>query len=518
MTYLMGAGLVLASLIFGIGVSYGHIGRWTVIHAGAIVGVAVWAWYALKGDIRIPRLLWAGLPLAVVAVLSLAWSADWRNGLDDLKDFFALAVWAMAVPFIKPGKLPVFIAVAVVGVLGLLYLVPVENSGFGNQNFIAEYMLMAWPFTILLAVRNRRMIPIPGIVAFYLLTAPSFAPLGALALTGAAGMAVVCWKFIRWKGLLAWGVVITGLMVAVWHHPEIQESLLTRAELFINSFYAWGSAPLLGHGVGSFDYIYPLFAERHTEWIGDITLFKTPWLYAGQAHNEILQIMVETGLLGLMAVMSFPFMLGRMMQFDKFTAEQYAALACLTFAFALSMFGFPLRNPATGLLAAVSMGILFPDYQFRLVRWWRLAAIPALCVAGVLGYASVSDYRAEMSFNDTRNYIVTDPVRAFQGNLAAYQEYPYARRYRHQLILSMQAMAASNDVRVTNVAIDQIYEIALSAGANASVMMARLEFLLSSGAHADTNEDEQLIAELKRRARLQDATKAYAAVQMEMSQ
>ena len=131
-------------------------------------------------------------------------------------------------------------------------------------------------------------------------------------------------------------------------------ALGARAEIFTNTTQVIAQHPLWGSGQGSFNYVYPEFREYHLNWFPDIGTRLTPIaMFSGQAHNEVLQVWSELGLIGLFLSVLFI----KTLRKPK-TQLQWAAIFTLAVCFILSMVGFPLRNPSTSLLAVISISIL----------------------------------------------------------------------------------------------------------------------------------------------------------------
>lgn len=100
--------------------------------------------------------------------------------------------------------------------------------------------------------------------------------------------------------------------------------------------------PILGWGLGAFPYIYPQFRSFYTDY------------YINQAHNDLLQVMVETGVAGTLAMCWFIFALYRdaLRRFstrstlDFGNSLRLAALTSCTGLLAHSLVDFNLHVPA----------------------------------------------------------------------------------------------------------------------------------------------------------------------------
>ena len=67
-----------------------------------------------------------------------------------------------------------------------------------------------------------------------------------------------------------------------------------RLELWYGGLAAWLDKPLLGWGLGSFDWAYGAHRSDFAEVFGS-TILSTPNVLAGAAHNAIVQSLVELG-------------------------------------------------------------------------------------------------------------------------------------------------------------------------------------------------------------------------------
>ena len=253
----------------------------------------------------------AGIALGLLGwcALSLFWSVDWRNGLSGLiyaGVCFTLFCWARAETVQRA---------VILGSLGACVLLfwPATVGGFGNPNFLAEFLIAGLPF---LAVSR---------YGKYL------ALIAALVL------------MFQVDALI--GAVVGGTFTPA-------TSLGYRLELWGGTLLMWADSPFIGQGLGSFDYLFPFYAP-------DTELLSDPDKFAGAAHNDFLQLLAELGLIGAGLVV----WLLRQIRRPR-TSLEWAALASLGLTGCLALIGFPLQNPATASLAALSLGLLA-----RPARW-----------------------------------------------------------------------------------------------------------------------------------------------------
>jgi O-antigen ligase len=148
----------------------------------------------------------------------------------------------------------------------------------------------------------------------------------------AAGLAAVCLMvlaFVVWLG--------TG---ALWHHfTELQDWM--RLAMTKDGLHMFWHKPVLGYGLGTFTTVYPQFRSFYTN------------LFVNAAHNDYVQILVETGLIGFAAVLWFIVEVYRAglrnvegWSRDYSRALGLAALVGCTGLFVHSFFDFNLQIPA----------------------------------------------------------------------------------------------------------------------------------------------------------------------------
>jgi O-antigen ligase len=95
------------------------------------------------------------------------------------------------------------------------------------------------------------------------------------------GVCVLVLAFVAWMGT-----------PALWHHfSELQDWM--RLAIIQDGLEMFWQKPILGWGLGTFTTVYPQFRSFYTD------------LFVNAAHNDYLQVLVETGLIGFAAVVWF---------------------------------------------------------------------------------------------------------------------------------------------------------------------------------------------------------------------
>jgi O-antigen ligase len=243
-------------------------------------------------------LLWPALALAVSFLLSVQFSRHPHFSLLALPGALSnLAVFLLAascpVDRLRPLCWWWTAAAALVAVNGLarLGIEPEFASTIGNRNFLGTYL--AASVFVAAALKDKR----AGVICLLLLSAMYFChSRGAwLALAGGA----VCW-FLVWQSRPAWITAIVGLMVLagtviVWPYIAQQWRTDVRPMIWAGTLRMIADRPVVGHGLGTFIIEYPQY--RLPEYFlrpkaGNLT---------NNAHNELLEVAAEQGLLGLAA-------------------------------------------------------------------------------------------------------------------------------------------------------------------------------------------------------------------------
>lgn len=335
--------LLLVSVVWAPGLVNGQLPKWMVLYA-----CLLWLPFI--------RFRLDAVTLAVTAFigwigLSILWSEDQMQAFHQMRHVLVFAFLFFAGRQYGDGWLVKAFPVAVAGSL----IVGVSQgffASFGNENFATEFFLMAVPFLILAAI-GHRVVPAVAIswllvaVFAYLLWLPSriefFVLYGAI-------LGFLWW---RQKGLLVFAIAIpVGILFvsdAAW--SVVSGSALARAELWINSAFMWLEHPLWGQGFGSFNYHYPRFGTEHLAYFGRTEV--QIGHHAGAAHNDYLQLLCETGLIGFSLAMGCLWLI-------LSRAALSASLVLVGIGGVMCLIGFPAQMPLTGGLLFYCLGCLSP--------------------------------------------------------------------------------------------------------------------------------------------------------------
>ena len=528
MTRAIGAGcaglLITACLVFGLSTGSPLIPRWLVIYSGAAFATACFAVAIFRTrlvTLSTSELLAAGF--IAYLVVTLAWSSDPRDGL-----LTAEAIGVLWLLYVALQRLPrvalvtaVYIGstVALAGLLVFGFAFPEHYGSMGNENYQSEVLCVLSPLVVAAwcAIRTPvwwvRPFALPiSLAALWFILFENLSDSKWVAVC-AVGAALMLWLIKRRRYYTAGFGFLIPLNVALWSgwatSSVVTKAIMHRLEIGFNTAVLWSEKPLFGHGLGSFNFEYGRVQEAHLQWFPNMdTVLRPASVFAGAAHNELLQLGADAGLVGVLIAFSLIGLVAhRFFTKEKDALDIGAAMALLVVA-ALSQISFPLQNPATVTVVVFAAAALMqgerPALTFRLPRQASLALL-ALGVALVV--SSTTYFRAERVFRATKSYIEIAHPAALQANLDAYQLYPFERRYRHQLILTVGALlkVAHGDVTITRAAADQAYKIAKTAATHTpAVKMTRLEYLLNNDFwKTDGEEIDQLLSWLTVHASLQ---------------
>lgn len=470
------------------------------------------------------------LAFIAYAGVSLAWSADAAGGV---------LVWVkwllLAGPFLyfrhRASDSLLWLGVWSVGVANAVVMVFAISgwanwAGFANENFLTEFQLISLPFlaALILAESNPWLkLPVALIVCLELLDLAVFNPsrIEWLVLLGMLILAIegFIWRHLRRRSVLALnGIAIVAVAAAlVWAglhadsaHALFVESVRPRLALIVNTLRLWWDAPLFGHGAGSFDALYPLYKEWHLRYFehADI-LLSNKMVKAGAAHNELLQLLAEYGLVGLGILVGIGWF---MLKQGVRRRDRHAALggAALCVGLLIGLIEFPLQNPATALLLVLAAAMLSRREGCQASAAGRDLVTGPLWVAGRLGALAagvlllVGMLRFDQSnrlFGQVADLMGSDPRAAFEANQEACRLNPWDRRMRMQLYTTLTFWTANSAVAVSSDAEnDRVYEFSSrGAGHQPVLLLGRLQHLLNSGRYETQREEtEALLETLKR--------------------
>lgn len=244
------------------------------------------------------------------------------------------------------GAIVSLLGIAQVWGLNIPTLIPTGGPGstFGNKNMAAQYILFVIPASLYLLLVTAKAKKEWLYASVSALMATYFTYTGTRAAWGAATFAMIALSSCLWSsrpmpirifslrkrklafltGIAAFVLgmhllpryLIPGWNVAGYASPlarlgtmidlDQDPSARHRYAIWANSWAMFRDHPILGVGKGNFRFVYPLYARKVTE---DPSF--SAQSRAADAHNDYLQVLVETGLLGTMAFLVILSLLAR---------------------------------------------------------------------------------------------------------------------------------------------------------------------------------------------------------------
>ncbi len=331
-------GLLCALLVFG-PLAFGATEPWSeaILQTGAMLLLALWCAKQLvwKAAVFHPSpLFWPMVLFAVTVGLQLAaGTAAYRQAaFTEAMDYVAYAILLFVTVqlFFYGQRLRMFanvltwfgLAIALFAIVqsftsnGMLYWIRAprfSSSIYGpyvNRNHYAGLVEMLVPFALAVCFSRRTNAGnrLAAGFAALLMAASIFlsgsrggaaAFVAEMIFLGIASAALRKSKTIDWKaGLLfaALAVFLVWIDVspALTRWTAFEGDLQTgRAEIVRDSGRMFLQKPILGWGLGAFPYVYPQFRSFYTDYL------------INQAHNDYLQVLVETGTIGGLAMFWF---------------------------------------------------------------------------------------------------------------------------------------------------------------------------------------------------------------------
>ena len=422
---------------------------------------SVLCWLCLTNHLRLQDRQSFTLPLLIpitlhllIGALSLLGSINPYEGSNFLFLFIlGIALFWVTANAIEPqGLTRLFhwsvIAAAIVSILGIaqvwgadiLTLIPTGGPGatFGNKNMAAQYLLFVLPaaFYLLLcsseSSREWLYAVLAGLIGTYFVYTRTRAAWG-----GAMFAAVTLSGYLLWTGFdprrlfdlpkHKWAFLggITGFVIIMNTVPpqilpnfgglpvlprvesmlEVETEGQDRFAIWANSLAIFADRPILGAGKGNFRFIYPVYARRVVE---DPAF--TPQSRAADAHNDYVQLLAETGLLGaasfllILALLALRFWRGLKQRFDpKLLVFAFALVAILAEAF----WDFPFNLPVPVAFFWIYSGILWkltqtdpPDEPHKTVKVLSYTTIALVTILSTLfSVLTLSSLRGEFYYS-----------------------------------------------------------------------------------------------------------------------
>ncbi len=362
-----------------------------------------------REGLRWHAVMWLPLTLMVYALGSMVWSHTYLGGVEAIRWFiFSLIVWLglntlsrERTPYLAEGIHWGAVVASLWAVLqfffDFLYFPQGPNpaSTFVNRNFFAEFVVCTMPFTVYLLFNAK------GTARIALLSFTLGFNVVALMMTGTRGALSAMWllfgvvipvvavlyrkqfAFLKWdagRRILAAGILITtvvGLGIINTGNPKIgvdytnafdrafrRTASISTGDYSLNiRLIMWKATgriiearPLTGVGAGAWEAMLPLYQTEGSQLETDYYV-----------HNEILQLLAEYGLTGLIFLLAlFAYLLyaawrtlrGRSPEALAEAPMRAIALSSLLAFLIVSNIGFPWRLASTGCLFALGLALL----------------------------------------------------------------------------------------------------------------------------------------------------------------
>lgn len=362
-----------------------------------------------REGLRWHAVMWLPLALMVYALGSMVWSHTYLGGVEATRWFiFSLILWLglntlsrERIPYLAEGIHWGAVVASLWAVLQFLFDFsyfpqgPNPASTFVNRNFFAEFVVCTMPFTVYLLFQAR------GTARIALLSFTLGFNVVALMMTGTRGALTAMWllfgvvipviavlyrkqfAFLKWdagRRILASGILITtvvGLGMINTGNPKIAadysnafDRAFRRTASISTDDYSlnirlimWKATgriieakPLTGVGAGAWEAMLPLYQAEGSQLETDYYV-----------HNEVLQLLAEYGLTGLIFLLALAgyLLYAAWRTLRNRTPEGFAeapmravALSSLLAFLIVSNIGFPWRLASTGCLFALGLALL----------------------------------------------------------------------------------------------------------------------------------------------------------------
>lgn len=262
------------------------------------------------------------------------------------------------------------------------YLYRVSNFGvatgfFANSNHMADLLLVTIPFIAAVGATLRRRtkdmrarsaglaMACGGLVLVVLGLAlnQSLAGYGLGIPVLLASLLILFGLPARWTGGGLIGIGLAGIVAValLWTSPVstplddlgAETSVMSRRQMAANSFALARDFAPVGSGLGTFPKLYQLTEDPA----------KVDRWYVNHAHNDYLELAVETGLAGVLLILAFLLWWGRSVwrMLRSPSSDQFAVAGAIASAATLmhSMVDYPLRTAAIGAVFAMSVALIF---------------------------------------------------------------------------------------------------------------------------------------------------------------
>lgn len=259
---------------------------------------------------------------------------------------------------------------------------------FGNPIFLGVYLAASLVMTLTLT----KEFPARGTAILMVLIAAQAAGLWLTQSRAAfAALIAVCalWLLRRLHGHRRWIALAVLLCLALGLFAHFHGRQWTHFLIWKDTIMLWASHPILGCGLGRFHMEFPAFASD-----GVKQLWPQGKVIINFAHSEYLQVLAETGFLGLLAFLAMPLLLIKRFCLGERLAPEHegAALASLT-VFAAAAASPDLRFGPSAFLAYAAAGLAAAGWTREMPLSPAVRRTLALAGAALLAWGALLTYR-----------------------------------------------------------------------------------------------------------------------------
>ena len=264
-------------------------------------------------------------------------------------------------PFVNPNHFAAFVEVGVLVAFGLLFAILSPSDGRVTRVSIRRALVdREWALPRLVLLGGCVVLGLVGLVLSRSRAGSAAFAIGFLSLLAVRRLkgrfavvvvAAVCVGLA--VGLVSWaGARDEGSSATPFVATSIDPSLAQRWDIWGRTLRIVRDFPIVGAGLGTFSYAYAGY-DRPGE-----------WLDTAQAHNDYLQFVAETGLLGaiVLAGAVIVFLRRVLLPITRATTPfRWTTAGCLGAVLAIlvhTVFDFSLQIPAVALEFAVTLGLL----------------------------------------------------------------------------------------------------------------------------------------------------------------
>lgn len=452
------------------------VARWAVLFASLWMVVVV----AIGATPRVDWLDAAALAFAGWAGLSLLWSPDPLAGGWAWLRLLALVALFLALRRVVglDRLLPVIAGLGIVGIL-VLDVTGAPYGGFGNSGFMTEALLVA------ISLAFTRAWWLASFVAVVYLVGVNPSHLEWVVLAGL--LAGWCLYVSPLWGSLTMALGAFLALPVILGVDSLKIAVLSRLEIWAGAVAMWLDAPLAGHGLGSFAYLWPSYEHTYESLVPDYWrtgAFTEPHVSAGAAHNEPLEVLASLGLVGL-AIVIFGLVAAWRARAEALPGMLRGRLTgALGTVAVLSLVGFPLQSPAVALLAALALAAFAPAREGLGLRLPYVGpAVPGIVTALMLGGVVLSDRAAmsQLAWAEMHRVWNVDAQAALIANARAHNFFPADQIIRRQVFRSYARLYLAGGVADSPKQAeksDALYRLSASASPDdRGLLLARLAYL-----------------------------------------